>query len=137
MSFGLLGERVPERLRAWLDLSGRSITLMYVWLALIIFSGIVNGFLGRWWGDAWIWAGIALLLAVVGAMYFLASGPYSRVRRALGMDYMVGGKRREAESPRPVEEVDALLTNQRPWLLTLVGFGGLAVITMIMLFKPF
>jgi hypothetical protein len=73
----------------------------------------------------------------MAAMYLLGSGHYGRVRRALGMEYMVGGKRREAEDPRPAGEIDTQLGGRRPWLLTLVGVGSLAVITVLMVYKPF
>ena len=41
--------------------------------------------------------------------------------------------------PLSAEEIDALLSrsHSRPMLLTVIGFGGIAVIAWLMMFKPF
>ena len=39
--------------------------------------------------------------------------------------------------PSSAEEIDALLSQGNPVLLTIVGFGGIVVIAWLMMFKPF
>ncbi len=39
--------------------------------------------------------------------------------------------------PVGAAEMDALLAAGRPMLITMIGFGGIAVIAWLMMFKPF
>jgi hypothetical protein len=138
VAFRLRGERDPRRIMALLDLSSWSISLMYVGILLLLAGGIVAGFLGpdqalggtSWWSSAWIWVSLGTLLVVIIAMYAMASGYYKRLRLIVGA--MANGSQAVSE-----EQLAGLLEGPRPWILAVIGFGGLLFILYLMLFKPF
>jgi hypothetical protein len=130
VAFRLRREREPTRIMALLDLSSWSISLMYIGLLLLLGGGVTAGFLGDWWGDGWIWVSLGTLVAVMVAMYVVATGYYKRLRTIVGA--MAGGS--EAVS---VQRLADLLEGPRPLVLAVIGFGGLLFILYLMLFKPF
>lgn len=62
---------------------------------------------------------------------------YAQVRKAAGLGYMQGFKPHPANVPAPADEINALLSRPLPFWLALVGFGSLAAIAWLMMFKPF
>ena len=85
----------------------------------------------------WIWLSLLLLIGIIVAMFIIGSKRYSLVRKALGMAWFDGQKGHPAGEPAPVEEIQALLANSPAITLTVIGFGGIAVILWLMMFKPF
>jgi hypothetical protein len=136
-AYALRGERNPERIRALLEMSGSSYKVMYPSLLVLLFSGIVAGFQGRWWRYGWIWTSLVLLIAIVVAMSVLGSRIFGEARKASGLPYFEKNKTQPPLEPRPQEEVEAILKRASPHLLTLIGFGGILVIAWLMMFKPF
>lgn len=130
VAFRLRNERDPRRIMALLDLSSWSISLMYVGLVLLLAGGIVAGFMGDWWGQGWIWVALGTLVAVMVAMYVVASGYYKRLRLIVGA--MADGSQAVGE-----DRLAELLEGPRPWVLSVIGFGGILFILYLMLFKPF
>jgi len=138
VAFRLRRERDPERVAALLELSSSSLGLMYGSFLILLASGVVAGFLGHWWGQAWIWTAIGLLFAVMFAMYPLASNFYNRVREAVGLQtYDQRRKGIEPAPPASAEEVEAVLRSSRPFLIAAIGGLGLLAILWLMIFKPF
>ena len=88
-------------------------------------------------GWAWIWASVILLIVIMGAMAGLGSRTYGGARKAAGLPYFEAMKQQPAVEPAGAAEIDALLAKGNPALLTLIGYGGLAVIAWLMMFKPF
>ena len=119
-------ERDPVRVRALLDLSRSTRSWMYVSLIVLIAGGIVTGFLGHFWGEGWIWAGLGLLLLLLVAAFPLAVPYYLRVRRAVEPG-------RETTSA----ELEALLTSRRPIVIAVVQTIGILMIVWLMVLKPF
>ena len=79
------------------------------------------GFLGSWWGRGWIWASVILLIAVIGAMLFIAR-PYYLARRVAGQsDYILSEP----------------LSRTRPLAAAWIGGLGLLLLVALMVFKPF
>ena len=78
-------ERNPERIRSLLDLSSSSIGILHSSIFLLLLTGIINGFIGQWWGRGWIWVSLGLLIAVYVYMGIAASSFYGRVRKATGL----------------------------------------------------
>ena len=137
--FLLRTERELARVRTLLDVSASSIGLMYLFLLLVLLSGILAGIVGGWWtnGRIWIWASVVLLVALAGYMSFSASGYFSELRRAAGLPGNLRGKEFLAGEPDPTR-LGALLADRRvAWELLIVGGGGLIVLTWLMMFKPF
>jgi hypothetical protein len=135
--FRLRDERVPARLCALLDLSQAVGGGMAITAGLLVLTGLVGGFTGRWWGQGWIWASLGLFLAISLAMSALGRVHFERVRRALGIPNDADRKRHVAPAPLPPDQLAAVLAAGRPGLLAGVGLVGLAVITWLMMFKPF
>jgi hypothetical protein len=136
-AFALRRERNLERVRALLDLSSSSIGILHSSIMILFLTGIVIGFMGRWWGKGWIWLSFVLLIAIYVYMGVAASGFYSQVRKAVGLAYMQGFKPHPAGEPASVEDIDALLNHSRPVSLAVIGLVGLAIIAWLMMFKPF
>lgn len=124
MAFALKRERDSQKIRALLNLSGTSYPLMLSTLLTSILFGIIAGFQGHWWRFGWIWASIALLMIIFALMYYLGSKVYSAAREA-------------AERPASDEALLSILEKSNPVLLTVVGYGGYAIIAWLMMVKPF
>jgi hypothetical protein len=137
VAFALRRERNLERIRALIELSGRSIGFLYISLIILLLSGIVTGFMGKWWGQGWIWVSLGLLIGILVYMGFAGTGFYGQVRKAVGSPFMQGSKILPGIEPASPEEIDALLNRARPIQLAAVGFGALLVIAWLMMFKPF
>ena len=129
VTFRLRAERDPRRIDELIQLSGSSIVPFYVSLGLLLLGGVVAGFLGDWWGRAWIWASIAVLVATSVTMYVLAKPYYRRV--GLIARAMAGGSRAVSQ-----EQFAATLRSTRPPAIAAVGFARLLVILYLMMFKP-
>ncbi len=130
VSVRLRKERDRERIRTLLALSGSSIPFMWVGLFLLLAGGIAAGFVGRWWGSGWIWISLVLLISISASMFPLATVYYRRVGEKTGL----------RSSGAPIasdEEIADLLDSSRPWLLAVIGFGGILGILFLMIFKPF
>lgn len=137
VAYRLRSESGPERIRALLDLSASSFTLMYLSLLAMVLGGVALGFLGRWWSTGWIWTSIALLLLILVIMGLIASKHFHQIRRAAGLPFLEGYKEHPAVTPSSPEELHQLLQSGRPQLITLIGLGGWAIILGLMIFKPF
>jgi len=127
--FRLRSERDLARINALLDLSSRSITPMYLSFVVLLTGGIVGAFVGHLWGYGWIWGAIATLVALIGAMYAMATGYYKRVR--VITEAMASGS--EAVTP---EQLDEVLRSSRPLAIAAIGVAGLAFILYLMTMKP-
>jgi len=128
MAFALKRERDLQKIRALLDFSSTSYPLMISTLLASIGFGIIAGFQGHWWKFGWIWTSITLLVVILALMYFLGSNVYGTARKAAGL---------LSEPPGMNEELLAILKKSNPVLLTIIGYGGYAIIAWLMMTKPF
>ena len=133
--FALRHERQIDRLRWLLQLSTGAARVMLISLLALIVTGIIAGFMGQWWSHGWIWLSLILLVAVYAAMGMLGSRLLNQVRQGIGLPSSYGQP--PQAKPLSAEELNALLDHIQPTRLTLIGFGGLAVIAWLMMFKPF
>ena len=126
-----------EQVRALLDLSMYSLGVMYASLLVLLISGVWAGFKAHWWAwdREWLWLSTALLVAMVVAMYAIASPYYAKVRQAAGLN-VIHGTKPETPPPANQEELEALLTSPRPIILAGVGVSGLVAILYLMVLKP-
>jgi hypothetical protein len=125
MAFALKREHDSGKIRALLDLSIRSYPLMISTLLASIVFGIIAGFQGYWWKFGWIWASIILLVIILTLMYLLGSNIYGAARKVLDLP------------SEHDEELFSILEKSRPVLLTIIGYGGYAIIAWLMMVKPF
>jgi 4-hydroxybenzoate polyprenyltransferase len=119
VAFHLKQERVDVRIRELLEVSEAASALRWIFFVLIMVSGVVLGFLGSWWGTAWIWAALILfgVIAVVMNRY--------------------GGRTiDQIADTRDDAEMERLLARFNPWILAITGTGGLLLILYLMMFKP-
>jgi uncharacterized membrane protein len=107
--------------RRILRLSQRSGIIANPSLLVVIVTGVWMAFAGHWWGQGWLWASVVVLVALLGAMGFIAR-PYYMARDA-------------------AEQTDAVLSDRlrdtRPLAAIWIGGLGLAVLIFLMVFKPF
>jgi hypothetical protein len=134
VGFALRSESAPERIKALLDLSQRTLGMLYICLVLILLTGIGAGFVGSWWGRGWIWASLVLLIVVLVLMMVRGSRFYASVREAVGAP--VYGKM-STPPPTSPEELERLLKSPRPFELAAIGGIGFLVLLWLMVFKPF
>lgn len=135
--FALQKEHNLERIRALLFLSGTSHRAMYPSLLVIVLSGILAGFQGSWWVSGWIWVSLGLLIVLFAAMYAMGGKLYSEARKAAGLPYFMNGKPQPPEPTKSQEEIEQSIRKTNPLLLLVLGYGGLALIAWLMMFKPF
>ena len=130
-------ERDPERIKTLLDMSGRSLGMVYIGLLGLLIFGIAAGIMGNHFGRGWIWVSIAVLVGIIVFMYAFASRYYAQVREAVGIRSMRTPK--DAPDPTPVsaEELAVLVDTRRADYIGLVGFIGLLLLVWLMMFKPF
>ncbi len=136
-AFTIREEREPQRVAALLDQSSRSLGVTYGSLGLLIVAGVIAGFAGAWWGSAWIWLAIGVLVVVLGAMGAIATPYYRKVRQAVGIRSPRDPADAPPPEPMPAAELAALLKDPQPIALGLIGVIGLALIIWLMIFKPF
>lgn len=127
--FRLRKERDPRKVSDLLALSSSSSTAFYYALGLLLVGGIVAGFLGHWWGRAWIWAAIGVLVIVTVAMYAMARPYYRRVG-------FVARAMAEGSQAVTAEQFDEILRGPRPVTVAGIGIIGLLVILYLMVLKP-
>jgi uncharacterized membrane protein len=131
--FKIQREKSPERLAALLDLSADYINVLYVSLLVMVLAGIASGFLGKWWGEGWIWLGLALFLGISTAMFFMATMPLARLRQTIGPRH-AGDAEPHPDEPFPSLEALAAI---KPLAIAVIGYAGLTLIIWLMVFKPF
>jgi len=133
MAFGLRKERDPVRIRALLDLSRRTRSWMYLSLLVLYATGIVDGFLGHWWGQGWIWIALILLTFLLVVAIPAVVPYYAEIRRAVTPPE--GG---DPSSGRVgPEELARLLSSSRPLAIFWIETIGIVVVAWLMVLKPF
>ena len=130
-------ERDPVRIRSLLELSSRSLGLVYGSLLTLLVAGIVAGIMGGHFARGWIWAAIVVLVVLIGLMYGLGSRYYGRVREAVGLRSYQTPKDAPDPTPASPEELAALLDTRRADVIGIIGIVGLLVLLWLMYFKPF
>jgi hypothetical protein len=136
-SFRLDRERDPVRVRALLELMSESLAGVYVGLLILLIFGIWAGIIGGHFARAWIWVSLGLLIAIAIAMYVMATRYYAGVREAVGLRSQQTKKDAPDPVPVPQAELESTLARNPSAALAAVGFGGLGLILLLMVLKPF
>jgi len=119
VAFHLKQERDDTRIRELLEVSEAASNLRWAFFGLTIASGILLGFMGSWWGTAWIWAALVIFVIIGVVMNLYGGRTIDRIA-----------------DTRDDAEMERLLTRFRPGILAVTGAGGLLLILYLMLFKP-
>jgi hypothetical protein len=125
-----------ERVAALLELSQMAVGGLYVGLVLLLVGGVWAGFAGGHWGRGWIWAALAILVAILVAMYAIATPYYATLRVASEATGIVPAQRERAGDVGP-DDLPRLTASARPFALAAIGGIGLLVILWLMVVKPF
>jgi len=137
MAFKVRSETDFARIRAMLDLSASTIGVMFVSFLAMGLTGLIMPFILKLWGRGWIWASIVLMVIVVIQMGMMNDKRYKHLRRMVGLPYMVGGKKFEAETPASQQELEAHLKKLNVRELVIVGYVIPMIVLWLMVFKPF
>jgi len=138
IAFRLRNETNRDRIGALLDLSAASYRAFYVAFMLLLGSAIALGVIASFWQTTWFWVALVSFFVMAGVMTPLATMRYARLRVGLGLKLPPGGKPRPGmKTSLTDEEIRAIIASVNPWLLSAVGFGGVAVLAFLMMFKPF
>ena len=127
--FRIRKERDREKIRQLIQFSGSTVRLFYISLLVLVIGGVAAGLQLHWFKQKWIWEAIAVLVVVTLLMFVIARPYYRRVAEATEL--------RPSGVPRVSDEDLALrLQSPIPIVVALLGFGGLAAILWLMIFKP-
>lgn len=137
--FRLRGRPDPAQARAWMELyvNDGVFAVLYGSLLALLLTGIIAAFMGKWWGDGWVWLSLALLIAIIAGMWLVGTRRMVQIRRALGMPTFDGRRQVAAVPAASPEEIEALLAAAPAVPVALIGYGGIALILWLMIFKPF
>ena len=139
VAFALPRQREVERVRVLLDLSRGATMAGDISLLVLLAAGVTAGFMGNWWGQGWIWAALGLFILMSVTMTLLGSRPINRIRQLVpaGNPSLSETISRSSLDITAEKQLAVLLAATHPWLLTVIGGGGLALILWLMMFKPF
>lgn len=137
MAFQLRKETDFSRIRAMLDLSNSTITVLGIAFLIMGLSSLALPFMLKLWGKGWIWVSILLMLIVVVQMAVMNDKRYKHLRRMVGLPYMIGGKNFPAEPPASQAEVEAHIKKLNVYELVAVGYVIPVIVLWLMVFKPF
>ena len=122
-------ERRLERIEAYLDLSRRvNMVTTGPGALLILATGVSLVEVGNWWGPAWPWLSLGLLILIAALAIGLVAPHYRRLRALV---------EREGRAGEASPEVRALLARRTP---AYVGYGAFLAVLLIlamMVYKPF
>jgi len=119
VAFHLKQERDDTRIRELLEVSEAASALRWAFFYLVVASGIVLGFMGGFWGTAWIWAALAIFVLIGVVMNVYGGRTIDRIA-----------------DTKDDAEMERLLTRFRPAILAVTGAGGLLIVLYLMIFKP-
>jgi hypothetical protein len=104
-------------------------------LAVVVGTGVLAGFMGSWWTRGWIWTSIAVLVVIWVTMWRYAGNYYGLVEDAAAR--AIEARASDATNGSAQQEFDAARRGWQTIAMTVIGFGGLAIILWLMMFKPF
>ena len=132
-AFSVRAQRDPRAVAVLLTASKRAVGLAYLGLVLLIVGGVGAAISTSVMDRIWVIGSIVLLVAVMAAMYAIATTYY------IGIRGLVGDGLERGDEDSPVVDRVALerrLDSRRPEILVVVGGSGLAVLLALMVFKP-
>ena len=137
MAFQIRKETDFARIRAMLDLSFSTMIVMMVSFMLMGLTGIILPFLVQIWNRGYIWLSIVLIIIVFIYMGLFNESHFKKLRRLVGLPYMIRNKQMPAEPASSPDEVAAHLKKSGVTSLVVVGFIIPAFVLWMMIFKPF
>ena len=136
-AFAMRSSKEPAAVRTLLGVSSMSLGVFYISLLVLLIAGITAAIMHGWFGQAWPWAAIGVVVVVIAAMYAMASRYYATVRSAVGLPSMNDKKGEPPPAPVSNEELARILDTRRPEALAGIGIVGFALLVWLMVLKPF
>lgn len=130
-------EPEPERIE-WLFHPLPSTRLVQALTVAIVATGVIGGIVVPYWRQWWMWLSLALLVAITWVMRRYGGGYFGLIETPtteLIEAAKSGADGAELAAKRAA--YDAARLSPHPFIVTIVGLGGLGVILWLMVFKPF
>lgn len=137
MLFKVSRERKVENLCNYLDISSAALRPAMLAMHGVELTGIALTVMAGWWRMGWIWASLALFIAVGVVMAKYGAGYMGSVRRAIGMLSERDIKKGVRPNPAPYEKLMDIVAAGRPKMVAAAGLSGMAAIVALMVLKPF
>ena len=108
-------------------------------MTVMLISGIILGFMGRFWSEAWVWIAIVVFVVILFVMGGYGRNNFDRVSYLFDPEKYKAPRDKKGEEPIPASDEDlaAEQAKGRPVMLTVTGLAALALILWLMMFKPF
>jgi hypothetical protein len=125
-----------ERIAALLSLQESAARRSIPPLLVILLSGTTLGFMGRWWGDAWIWIalGLFMLMSILG--FGLSRSYGQRIRANLQVNAGNPSVTTSFVSGLSPDQIEPLLATGHAGFLSVTSGGSLMLLLWLMIFKP-
>ncbi|MEE9217255.1 MAG: hypothetical protein V3U32_07460 [Anaerolineales bacterium] len=138
-SYGLKREQGRESIKLLLKMRESGGVVGGISMMVSLISGIVLGFMGRFWSEAWIWIAIVVFLVISFVMGGYGRNNFDRISYMIDPEKYKSPRDKKGEEPIPAtdEELAAEQAKGRPMLLTITGFAALGLILWLMMFQPF
>ena len=136
VAFRVRRARSAAEVGTLMELSHDSMIAAYAALLVVIASGVAAGFAGDWWGHAWVWLSIGLLVAIGTGMFLVGTTHFMKLRQATGRLTTPSGPGAQGPVAVGEDELPRLLESRRPYALAVIGGGGLAGLIGLMVLKP-
>jgi len=137
-TFGLKREKGQANIEVLLRMRELGSAGGFLSLLIMLISGIVLAFMGRYWSDIWIWASIAIFLVIGTVMGASGRNYFDRVSYAFDSEKYKAPKDKKDDPEPPTEDDLAVeLAKGRPVMLTVTGIASLVLFLWLMMFKPF
>jgi hypothetical protein len=137
MLFKVYRERSYDNLCNYLDISSSALRPAMLALHGIELTGIALTIWAGWWRMGWIWASLALFVFIGVIMHKYAGGYLRQVRSAMGMVSQKDIKKGVRPMPMPYERLMDVIATGRPKFVMATAGGAAALITALMVMKPF
>ena len=132
VAFRVQREKDIHAIRALLGLSSSAAMASLIGLIVLLLAGVAAAFMGNWWHAGWVWVSLAVFVLIWAAMSIFSGPAFRRARMAAGFT----GPTTINESIVS-EKLPVTIAELRPWLPTIIGGVGLAIILWLMMLKPF
>lgn len=130
-------ERDAERIASLLSLQGLASRWSIPPLVIISLSGIILGYLGRWWTDAWIWVSMALLALMGISGFGISMAASRRIRASLRVEVGNPSVTTSFLQDLKPEQIEPLSSTWPAYSMAVINGGGLMLLLWLMIFKPF
>jgi len=127
-------EKDPERSLTFFNIVPPINLVRYLTLFMGI-PGLIAAFTTIWWRQGWVWASVVLFLIIGVVMYYYGAGYYMLIFDAATQ--AVEARKSNVDVEAAFEKFEAVRTAPHPIVVSVVGLVGLAIILLLMRFKPF